>query len=124
YGGSVAPGTSSAIPVPTYVHGTDAAVAKLYTTANGTSAPVVVSKGSDSRESLAQAFQNAWKTVFSKNYRLYMSRTESYSQGFDPNNYTEPWELEPFVMYDELGVRYEAVTEELPNLGLSLRYEY
>ncbi len=27
-------------------------------------------------------------------------------------------------MYDELGVRYEAVTEDLPNIGLSLRYEY
>ena len=40
--------------------------------------------------------------------------TESYSQGFDPNDHTEPWELEPDVMYDELGVGYEAVTEELP----------
>ena len=62
--------------------------------------------------------------MFSKNYRLYMSRTESYSQGFDPNNYAEPWELEPYVMYDELGVRYEAIAEEIPDLGLSLRYEY
>jgi hypothetical protein len=53
-----------------------------------------------------------------------MSRAESYSQGFDPNDYTEPWELEPYVMYDELGVRYEAVTEDLPDFGLSLRYEY
>ena len=85
---------------------------------------VVVSKLPDAKENLAQAFENAWKTVFSKNYRLYMSRTESYSQGFDPNNYTEPWELEPYVMYDELGVRYEAMTEDLPDLGLSLRYEY
>ena len=43
-----------------------------------------------------------------------MRLAESYSQGFDPNNYTEPWELEPYVMYDELGIRYQAVTEELP----------
>ena len=131
--------------MPTYVHASDPAVAKLYVAANGATARlddsatytaytnpgsheglqrVVVSKLPDARENLAQAFQNAWKTVFSKNYRLYMSRTESYSQGFDPNNYTEPWELEPYVMYDELGMRYEAVTEDLPNLGLSLRYEY
>jgi poly(3-hydroxybutyrate) depolymerase len=27
-------------------------------------------------------------------------------------------------MYDELGIHYEAVTEELPGLGLTLRYEY
>jgi poly(3-hydroxybutyrate) depolymerase len=85
---------------------------------------VVVSKLPDARESLALAFQDAWKTVFSRNYRLYMTRTESYSQGFDPNDYTEPWELEPYVMYDELGVHYEAITEDLPQLGASLRYEY
>ena len=61
--------------------------------------------------------------MFSRNYRLYMTQTESYSQGFDPNDHTEPWELEPYVMYDELGVRYEAVTEESawPRVVASLR---
>jgi hypothetical protein len=145
YGGTVEKGVTSSIPVPAYVHGSDRAVAELYIAANGASAKiddanayttygsrgsheglqrVVVSKLPDARENLAQAFENAWKTVFSKNYRLYMSQTESYSQGFDPNDHTEPWELEPYVMYDELDMRYEAVTEELPGLGLSLRYEY
>ena len=145
YGGTVQKGVSSSIPVPAYVHGSDRAVAGLYIAANGATAKVdessaytrygnpashealqrvVVSKLPDTKENLAQAFENAWKTVFSKNYRLYMSQTESYSQGFDPNDHTEPWELEPYVMYDELGIRYEAVTEELPGLGLSLRYEY
>jgi poly(3-hydroxybutyrate) depolymerase len=143
YGGSVGSGVTSAIPVPTYVHGDDRAIAQLYVAANGASAKtsdsaasttymnpkavlqrVVVSKLPDAKETLAQAFQNAWKTVFSRNYRLYMTQTESYSQGFDPNDHTEPWELEPYVMFDELGVRYEAVTEELTGLGLSLRYEY
>ncbi len=144
YGGSIDGGVVSDIPAPAYVHSSNPAIGKLFIQANGATAKsnsaayttytnpdpgkslqrVVVSKLDDSKESLAQAFQNAWKTVFSKNYRLYMSRAESYSQGFDPNNYTEPWELEPYVMYDELGVRYQAVTEELPDLGLSLRYEY
>jgi len=145
YGGTVQKGVSSSIPVPAYVHGSDRAVAGLYIAANGATAKVdessaytrygnpashealqrvVVSKLPDTKENLAQAFENAWKTVFSKNYRLYMSQTESYSQGFDPNDHTEPWELEPYVMYDELGVGYEAVTKELPGLGLSLRYEY
>jgi hypothetical protein len=145
YGGSLEKGVTAPMPVPAYVHASDPAVGKLYIGANGATKKVddsstaatyvnpgaheslqrvVVSKLPDARESLADAFQNAWKTVFSKNYRLYMSRTESYSQGFDPNNYTEPWELEPYVMFDELGVRYEAVTEELQNMGLSLRYEY
>jgi len=145
YGGTVQKGVSSSIPVPAYVHGSDRAVAGLYIAANGATAKVdessaytrygnpathaalqrvVVSKLPDTKENLAQAFENAWKTVFSRNYRLYMSQTESYSQGFDPNDHTEPWELEPYVMYDELGIRYEAVTEELPGLGLSLRYEY
>ena len=83
---------------------------------------VVISKLSHRQESLAQAFANAWTSVFSRNYRLHMSDTESYSKGFDPNDHTEPWELAPYVMYDELGVRYEAVIEELP-MGLSLRYQ-
>jgi len=145
YGGTVDKGVTSSMPVPVYVHASGRAVAQLYIAANGASRKiddsaaftaytnpsphaglqrVVVSKLPDGRESLAQAFENAWKTVFSRNYRLYMTQTESYSQGFDPNDHTEPWELEPYVMYDELGVRYDAVTEDLPGIGLSLRYEY
>jgi len=145
YGGTVDNGITSSIPVPVYVHAADRAVAQLYIAANGAAKKVddstafttytnpsphaglqrvVVSKLPDGRESLAQAFENAWKTVFSRNYRLYMTQIESYSQGFDPNDHTEPWELEPYVMYDEIGVRYDAVTEELPGIGLSLRYEY
>jgi len=144
YGGTVDKTVVSSIPVPAYIHGADRSVAQLYIAANGATAQVdspafttytnpgshealqrvVVSKQPDARESLAQAFENAWKTVFSKNYRLYMTQTESYSQGFDPNDHTEPWELEPYVMYDELGVGYEAVTEGLPGIGLALRYEY
>jgi poly(3-hydroxybutyrate) depolymerase len=145
YGGTVDKGVTASIPVPAYVHASDRAVAQLYIAANGATARndesktsttytnpsphaglqrVVVSKLPDGRETLAQAFENAWKTVFTRNYRLYMTQTESYSQGFDPNDHTEPWELEPFVMYDELGIRYEAVTEDLPGLGFSLRYEY
>jgi len=144
YGGTVEKGVTSQMPVPAYVHAADAAAGKLYLDANGATKRtsdssssatymnpgateglqrVVVSKLPDAKESPAQAFQNAWRAVFSQNYRLYMTGPESYSQGFDPNDHTEPWELEPFVMYDELGVRYEAVTEELP-MGLSLRYEY
>jgi poly(3-hydroxybutyrate) depolymerase len=144
YGGSVASGAVSNMPVPAYVHAKDAAVAKLYIQANGATAKakgpgwttytnpdahkalqrVVVSTLGDAKESLRQAFQNAWKTVFSRNYRLYMTLIESYNQAFDPLTYTDPWELEPYVMYDELGVSYEAVTEDLPGFGLSLRYEY
>ena len=144
YGGDVDPGRASSMPVPAYVHAAKAAAGRLYIEANGATARqesaayttytnpgpgkvlqrVVVSKLSDSKESPAQAFANAWSSVFSKNYRLYMRLAESYSQGFDPNNYTEPWELEPYVMYDELGMSYQAITEELPGFGLSLRYEY
>jgi poly(3-hydroxybutyrate) depolymerase len=132
------------MPVPAYVHASSSAVADDYRAANGattrTDSPdwteytnpapgkdlqrVVVSKRDDAKESLGQAFEHAWTTVFSRNYRLYMKLIESYAQGFDPNDYTEPWELEPYVMYDRLGMRYEAVTEDLPDIGLTLRYEY
>ncbi len=144
YGGTMDAGSTSTMPVPAYIHTTNSTIAKQYLQANGATAKsespdwttytnpapnknlqrVVVSKRSDSQETLAQAFQHAWKTVFSHNYRLYMRLIESYAPGFDPNNYTDPWELEPYVMYDQLGMRYDAITEELPNFGLTLRYEY
>ena len=100
YGGTLRPGTTTAIPVPAYVHATDGSIARFFRQANGATdksdetafyttyvnrAPyrsqqrVVVSKLSDAREGLAQAFQNAWNTVFSRNYRLYMSRIERRS---------------------------------------------
>jgi hypothetical protein len=84
YGGSLDKGVASSTPVPAYVHTSDAAVAKLYIEANGATKTlgdssaattyvnpgpheglqrVVVSKLPDAQENLAQAFQNAWKTV-------------------------------------------------------------
>jgi predicted esterase len=84
----------------------------------------VVSKLSDAKENLSQAFANAWKTVFSRNYRFYMSLIESYNPAFDPLKYTEPWELEPYVMYDELGMSYQAIAQDMPGFGRSLWYEY
>jgi hypothetical protein len=144
YGGSIAKDTVSTMPVPAYVHAADQAVAKMYVQANGATAKVeapdsttytnpaayrglqrvVVSKLSDAKEALPQAFRNAWKTVFSHNYRLYMSLIESYNPAFDPLKYTDPWELEPYVMYDELGMSYQAIAEDMPGFGMSLRYEY
>jgi predicted esterase len=132
------------MPVPAYVHATDPAVAKLYIQANGATAKVdekalttytnpaaykglqrvVVSKLTDAKETPSQAFENAWETVFSHNYRLYMSQIESYNPAFDPLKYTEPWELETYVMYDELGMSYQAIAEDMPGFGMSLRYEY
>jgi hypothetical protein len=90
YGGSISSGAASDIPVPVYVNASNPAVAKYYIDANRDPGPnkalqrVVASKLSDSKENLAQAFQHAWKTVFSKNYRLYMSQIESYNPAFDP----------------------------------------
>jgi hypothetical protein len=144
YGGSIASGTESNMPVPTYVHATGAAVAKLYIQANGATAKtdekasttytnpgvykglqrVVVSKLTDAKETPSQAFENAWRTVFSHNYRLYMSLIESYNPEFDPLKYTDPWELETYVMYDELGMNYQAIAEDMLGFGMSLRYEY
>ena len=127
YGGSIVPGSVSNMPVPAYVHSGDPGVAKLYEQANGGSKElqrVVVSKLTDAKETPAQAFESAWKTVFSRNYRLYMSLIESYNPAFDPLKYTDPWELETYVMYDELGMSYQAIAEDMPGFGMSLRYEY
>jgi poly(3-hydroxybutyrate) depolymerase len=144
HGGSIDARARAPVPVPAYVSAANPAVARLYRDANGATTieenaagytayrnpgqherlqRVVVSKRGGANETLAEAFRNAWQTVFSRNYRLYMIRIESYKPEFDPNNYPEPWLLEPYVMYDRLRVRYEAVTEELSDLGLSLRYD-
>lgn len=134
YGGTLAKGATSTMPVPVYVHASDPAVGKMYIAANGATAKqnssewttysntdkddllqrVVVSKLTDAKETPAQAFQNAWKTVFSRNYRLYMKLVESYNPAFDPLQCTEPWELETYVMYDDLGIDYKAVVEDMP----------
>ncbi|HEX4567140.1 MAG TPA: hypothetical protein VH138_10950, partial [Vicinamibacterales bacterium] len=111
YGGTVEADGMSNMPVPAYVHASNAAVAKQYVRANGATKKtdssgwteytnpdagkdlqrVVVSKRDDAHETLGQAFQSAWDSVFSRNYRLYMKLIESYAQGFDPNNYADPW---------------------------------
>jgi hypothetical protein len=137
YGGALAKGAASTMPVPAYVHAADPAVGKMYIDADGATSKqnssdwttysntdkdhlmqrVVVSKLTDAKETPGQAFQNAWKTVFSKNYRLYMKLVESYNPAFDPLQCTDPWELETYVMYDELGIDYKAVVEDMPNPG-------
>jgi hypothetical protein len=134
YGGTLDKGATSSMPVPAYVHAKDSAVGKMYIDANGATSKqnsadwttysntdkdhlmqrVVISKLTDAKETQAQAFGNAWKTVFSKNYRLYMKLVESYNPAFDPLQCTDAWELETYVMYEELGIDYKAIVEDMP----------
>ena len=95
YGGTVDTGLTSSIPVPAYVHAADSR-RPMYRAANGATRRATDStvhhlhqshpargppasggqQAARPQETLAQAFENAWKTVFSRNYRLHMSATQ------------------------------------------------
>ena len=50
-----------------------------------------------------------------------MSLIESYNPVVDPLKYADPWELEPYETHDELGIRYQAVTGDLPGQACLLK---
>jgi len=143
YGGTIDPTLTSTIPVPTYVHA-ERAVADYYIDANDavrteqagqtgyyrnpdknlSLQQVVFSKQSDKKESVAAAFQNAWKTVFSKNYRFSMNEIEFYAAGFDPLANPNTWRLDTYPMYDELGITVNTMLQDVTGAGVSLWHEY
>ena len=144
YGGSIDAALAPKVPVPAYVHGVSTAVSNYYVSANSATSKVesstyttytnpapnaslqrtVVSKLIDAQESVGAGFQNAWKTVFSKNYRLFVEGPEFYAPGFDPTAHTAPWELATYPMYDELGLDVKTVQQNLTGAGTNLWYEF
>lgn len=74
-------------------------------------------------ESLAAAFENAWETVFSKNYRQHNEKTEFYMA--DPINYTDPYPLIGIADYDELNIQYNPIyNTPLNGAGSYTWFEY
>ncbi|MBQ7993652.1 MAG: hypothetical protein IJ252_11560, partial [Solobacterium sp.] len=123
------------IEVPAYVSNGVNAVNQYYIASNsaaetGTKGAVALYQNPDnelinvgiaSDTSLAEAFQNAWKYVFSKNYRMYNDEEEWYTAGL--TKYRDPYQINPYPMFDELGLTYKSktglitanATEERPN---------
>ena len=120
--------------VPAYVAGKNAAkVAKAYISMNKAVKKgdryvneeeellaVVVDQTRDA--SLAQTFDKAWKEIFVKNLRFNNYRHTHY-EGAKYGQYG-PYELEPYTVHEDLGVKREIVTLEQRNGLPWLWYEY
>ncbi len=125
--------------VPVYVAGKNAkSVAASYNSFNG--ATLLSSEGNksvyvNSNEpllktvvntarncSLDELFADAWKSVFSKNYRFNNYKHTHY-EGCQLNEFG-PNELEPFTIHEDLGIKRNVVTLEQRNSKPWLWYEY
>lgn len=129
YGGTRTDTTTKNIPVPAYLHGQNSKTIQYYVNSNEATKissenkldtyvstsnklqRVVVSQKTDIEESLAQAFENAWKNIFCKNYRMNNNEGEFYNLGF--TKFKHPYELVSYVMYDDLNMTCDSVTGSL-----------
>ncbi|MBQ7993456.1 MAG: hypothetical protein IJ252_10535, partial [Solobacterium sp.] len=110
------------IEVPAYVSNGYNAVAQYYIASNsaescGSENSVelyrnpdneLINVGVGNETSMAEAFANAWKYVFSKNYRMYNEEEECYTAGL--TKYRDPYQINPYPMFDELGLTFNSRT--------------
>ena len=68
---------------------------------------VAVSNG---KESLAEAFKNAWKSIFSQNYRQHNSISEFYN--LSARDVTSDYEILQTPIFDEIGVTYNQMIDK------------
>lgn len=75
---------------------------EIYTNENKPLQAVAVS--SDKNETLAQAFKNAWESIFSKNYRQHNTTAEFYN--LNARTAKENYDLIEIPNFEELGIAY------------------
>ena len=133
-GGKQAKAPAESYGVPVYVAGKGAAkVAKSYISINKAVADgdiyanpeepllrVVVNENADA--SLAEVFADAWVKVFRRNYRFNNYKHTQY-EGAKFGQYGA-YELEPYLIHEDLGVTREVVITEQRNGLPWLWYEY
>ncbi|MDR1623384.1 MAG: hypothetical protein LBS04_00180 [Tannerellaceae bacterium] len=127
YGGKLTKRTPSDIPVPAYISGADKNVAAYYVKVNDAEKTeennnhiiyanddeplqrVVLSL--NKKATLKAAIADAWKSLFSKNYRFSNYKHTAYMGG----KFGEygSYELEPYLMLDESGVTRKTVIKNL-----------
>lgn len=127
YGGTMEEHKNYNVAVPTYLSKPDSNTLAYYIKANkaskatsdGTLTTYVGSNtlakvvANDAEESLAQAFENAWRNVFCKNYR-YNNYDKDYYLGNASNTaYRDGYELVEYVMYDDLGINVNTRVENV-----------
>ncbi|MBR2809946.1 MAG: hypothetical protein IKD69_01065 [Solobacterium sp.] len=124
YGGEIGD-VKADIPVPAYLSNPAAGAKAVYEAANkNTDSPLaVVVTGEDG--SLAEAYANAWKNVFAKNYRQMNEVTEFYN--VPATAVTDPYPLYALIinMEDDFGVNYYPhYNEPLNGEGSYTWFEY
>ena len=81
-----------------------------------------VAVNTDEKMTLRASMDEAWQTVLSRNYRFNNYKHTWYT-GCRFGEYG-PYELEPYIMPEQLGVERRVVEQELEGRGLCLWYEY
>lgn len=137
YGGDVNADVVASCEVPVYIANSTSKVTDLYKAANNStvetsdSAYTIFTNADNelkrtvvasSTQTKKEAFEAAWKSVFSKNYRWENSRIEFYKTDVSTLDY--PLELVSYPMFDELGVQVNTVYEDFTGNGDSLWHEY
>lgn len=133
YGGTMDEGHDYNVPVPAYLSQPCQEAVNYYVKANQ------AEKGKDNvylnkenelqrvvvgyNESLAEAFENAWEEVFSKNYRQHNEKTEFYMASV--KQYTDPYLLINIPNFKELKINYNPhYNESLNGEGQYTWFEY
>lgn len=133
YGGTMDEGHDYNVPVPAYLSQPCQEAVNYYVKANQ------AEKGKDNvyfnkenelqrvvvgyNESLAEAFENAWEEVFSKNYRQHNEKTEFYMAS--AKQYTDPYLLINIPNFKELKINYNPhYNESLNGEGQYTWFEY
>ncbi|WP_431088564.1 PHB depolymerase family esterase [Paenibacillus sp. 8b26] len=139
YGGSIDKNRSLGVAIPAYLSNPSEKVLSYYVKGNAAtekSSPDKTIKSyvnekdeykqviaSTQRESLSEAFQNAWKKVFLKNYRMHNEVTEFYNS--NPKDYTNEYPLTGIPLFEDLHLTYNQMIDQPVNgTGMYMWYEY
>lgn len=143
YGGTMTVKTASDIPVPAYISQSNKSLATYYVKANSAvevkkdATHIYYANGEEPLQqvvlslnknaTLKEALADAWSTLFSKNYRFSNYRHTSY-MGAQFGQYGN-YELEPYLMLDDLGVTRKTIKkgtgeQRLPGAGGYFWYEF
>lgn len=120
YGGEMNEGLETSDVVPVYLSKSSDTVVDYYKNANGATNKSkkkgyelytnenktlqAVAVASKKKEKLADAFDNAWESVLSKNYRQHNNLAEFYM--LDARRATENYDLIEAPIFEELGITY------------------
>lgn len=130
WGGEMAEGVQLSDCMPVYLSNPDQDAAAAYRAANkGQGEFAVTVTGKDA--TLADAFENAWEKVFSRNYRMHNSVTEFYNLNLDGRNYQgtvmegvfEDYDLCEIPQFDQLKVAYHEMIGQ-PVTGMPGSYAW